>query len=45
MRCRVDEIDKAVMEDMKMEKDRSFGHTCASGTLEAKKLSITGTSC
>lgn len=42
---RVDEIDEAVMEDMKMEKDKSFGNTCASGTLEAKKLSITGTSC
>jgi hypothetical protein len=34
---------KAVVEDILSERDKSFGDTCASGTLEAKKLSITGT--
>lgn len=32
------------MEDMTTERDKSFGETCVSGTLEAKKLSITGAS-
>lgn len=36
-------MGKAVVEDVLSERDKSFGNTCASGTFEAKKLSITGT--